>query len=269
MKGASSKRSAASNIKKACLIPRFKSIIRKVILAQRFINRCLSIKPIKPEVFFVRTLKPKQELMVNVGLRTLDTGRMYDEKALLDCGATGQFMDKKFAKGNNIAMRELPIPIPVYNVDGTLNIGGSITHEATLSMTHKGHKENVTFEICDLGKVNLILGFTWLEKHNLEINWFTGEITFSRCPKECGMRAPRKAEGFKYQPSFEEESENAERLEEFRYITDALQTIRRMNIDKTPLDEESYDNDYVLELINRKVRSLQVKLEKKLSEMVP
>ena len=83
------------------------------------------------------------------------------------------------------------------------------------------------------------------------------------------MRAPQKVEGFKYQPSFEEESENAERLEEFHYITDALQTIRRMNIDKTPLDEESYDNDYVLELINRKVRSLQVKPEKKPSEMVP
>ena len=42
--------------------------------------------------------------MVNVGLRTKDTGRMYDEKALLDCGATGQFMDKKFVIGNNIAM---------------------------------------------------------------------------------------------------------------------------------------------------------------------
>ena len=151
-------------------------MVRKIIIAQRFINQCLSIKP---EVYFVRMLKPKQELMVNVGLRTKDTGRMYDEKALLDCGATGQFMDKKFAIGNNIAMRQLPAPIQVYNVDGTLNIGGSITHEATLTMIHKGHKEDVTFEICDLGKVNLIIGFTWLQKHNPEINWLTGEITFS------------------------------------------------------------------------------------------
>ena len=207
--------------------------------------------------------------MVNVGLRTLDTGRMYDEKVLLDCGTTGLFMDRKFAKGNNIAMQELPRPIRVYNVDGTLNIGGSITHETTLSMTHKGHKENVTFEICDLGKVNLILGFTWLQKHNLEINWFTGEITFSQCPKECGMHAPQKAEGFKYQPSIEEESENAEHLEEFNYITDALKTIRHMNVDKTPLDEEHYNDEYVLELINHKVWSLQVKPEKKPLEMVP
>ena len=47
-------------------------------------------------------------------------------------------------------------------------------------MIHKGHKEDVTFEICDLGKVNLIIGFTWLQKHNPKINWLTGEITFSR-----------------------------------------------------------------------------------------
>ena len=80
---------------------------------------------------------------------------------------------------------------------------------------------------------------------------------------------PRKVNGFKYQPSFEEELENAERLEEFNYITDALKTIRHMNIDKVPLKEENYDNDYILKLINHKVRSLQIKPEKKVSEMVP
>ena len=83
------------------------------------------------------------------------------------------------------------------------------------------------------------------------------------------MSAPRKVNGFKYQSSVEEESENAERLEEFNYITDTLKTIRRMTPDKTPLEEESYDSEYVLELINRKVRSLQAKPEKKMSEMVP
>ena len=83
------------------------------------------------------------------------------------------------------------------------------------------------------------------------------------------MNAPRKVNGFRYQPSFEEESENAERLEEFNYITDALKTIRRMDVEKTLLEEEVYDNDYILELVNRKVWSLQTKPEKKASEMVP
>ena len=109
----------------------------------------------------------------------MNTHRLMDVNALLDSGATGMFMDKKFAKGNNISMRLLNRPIRVYNVDGTLNHGGSITHEATLMMSHKGHKEKATFEVCDLGKCPLIIGFTWLHKHNPDINWRTGNIEFT------------------------------------------------------------------------------------------
>ena len=105
-------------------------------------------------------------------------------------------------------------------------------------MIYKGHKEDVTFEICDLGKVNLIIGFTWLQKHNPEINWLTGEITFSHCPKECGMSAPRKVNGFKYQPSVEEESEIAERSAKFDEIIEGLKLVRRLTPGKAPLEEE-------------------------------
>ena len=49
--------------------------------------------------------------MVKVGLKTLDTQRQMDENALLDCGATGLFMDTKWAKGNFISMTELEYPI--------------------------------------------------------------------------------------------------------------------------------------------------------------
>ena len=117
--------------------------------------------------------------MVKVGLKTLDTQRQMDENALLDCGATGLFIEMKWAKDNFISMTELEQPILVYNINGSCNSVGSITHEATLMMIHKGHKEKVTFEICNLGKVNLIIGYTWLKKHNPEINWNTGEIEFT------------------------------------------------------------------------------------------
>ena len=148
--------------------------------------------------------------MIKVGLKTLDTQRQMDENALLDCGATGLFMDTKWAKGNFISMMELEYPIHVYNMDGSHNSVGSITHEATLIMIHKGHREKVTFEICDLGKVNLIIGYTWLKKHNPEIDWNTGEIEFTRCPPECNMAKPErkkavhKACTFKYKASEEE-----------------------------------------------------------------
>ena len=95
---------------------------------------------------------------------------MVDVDALLDSGVTGVFMDKKLAECNGIAMQKLDKLIRMYNVDGTLNQDGSITHETTMMMSHKGHHEKAVFEVCDLGKSDIIICFTWLKKHNLEID---------------------------------------------------------------------------------------------------
>jgi hypothetical protein len=48
-------------------------------------------------------------------------------QALIDCGATGCFIDIEWAKLNNIPTRPLTNPIPVYNVDGTTNDASMIT----------------------------------------------------------------------------------------------------------------------------------------------
>ena len=82
--------------------------------------------------------------MVKVGLKSMDTHQMVDV-ALLDSGATGVFMNRKFTACNGIAMRKLDKPIPMYNVDRTLNQGGSITHETTMMMSHKGHCKKAVF----------------------------------------------------------------------------------------------------------------------------
>jgi hypothetical protein len=39
----------------------------------------------------------------------------------------------------------------------------------------------------DLGKASLIIGYTWLCKHNPGINWETGKVQITHCPKECNM----------------------------------------------------------------------------------
>ena len=77
--------------------------------------------------------------MVKVGLKLVNTHQMITVDALLDSGATGVFMDRKFTEHNVIAIRKLDKLIHVYNVDGTLNQGGSITYETTMMMSYKGH----------------------------------------------------------------------------------------------------------------------------------
>jgi len=202
----------------ACLIPHQINYIVTICYIKRFISKLKEhISWLKPKHYFVQTTRSQSELMINVGLHTMDTHHMVDVKALLDSGATGMFIDKKFAEGNRIAIRPLNKPIRVYNVDGTLNQGGSITHEVTLMMSHKGHKEKAVFEVCDLGKSTVIIGYTWLQKHNPMIDWKTGGIKFTRCPRECNIaikkRKQKKALAFKYKASVKEVDEEAEEKE--------------------------------------------------------
>ena len=54
-------------------------------------------------------------------------------------------------------------------------------------MEYLGHREELTAEVTNLGKNSLILGYTWLQKHNPAIDWQTGVIKFTRCPRSCLM----------------------------------------------------------------------------------
>src|SRR5882762_4256578 len=49
------------------------------------------------------------------------------------------------------------------------------------------HQEVVTFYISDLGHDDLILGYTWLQKHNPSVDWRTPEVTFPDCPPYCAL----------------------------------------------------------------------------------
>ena len=73
-------------------------------------------------------------------------------------------------------------PIRVFNVDGSRNSAGDVTHTTTILMEYLGHREELTAEVTNLGKNSLILGYTWLQKHNPSIDWQTGVIKFTRCP---------------------------------------------------------------------------------------
>ena len=78
MEGVSSSKKCGVDKQSACLIPHSQLLktIQKVIIALRFIRGCKCFQH-----YFVRTLQPKQELMVKVGLKTLDTQRQMDEDA--------------------------------------------------------------------------------------------------------------------------------------------------------------------------------------------
>ena len=60
--------------------------------------------------------------------------------------------------------------------------------EVDLICTFGNHSKCATFLVTSLGSMGIILGYTWLVKHNPEIDWQTGEVKMSHCPNSCGNR---------------------------------------------------------------------------------
>jgi len=104
------------------------------------------------------TLWPLREVWLKVGLEKLENHEGVAVKALLDSGVTGLFMNMTFAKKKRFKMEKLKKPLLVWNVDGTINVGGAITHQVECNMFFKGHMERARMDMCNLGKMELILG---------------------------------------------------------------------------------------------------------------
>jgi hypothetical protein len=124
-------------------------------------------------------------MMVPMTLEGLNNLKGYTVVGLLDSGATNRFMSQRFVNNNEIEVEPLAVAVPVYNMDGSLNKGGHITHVARMCLRMQDHAEIFSFAVTDTGKSDIIIGFNWLKQHNLEINWQKQTIRFSRCPAAC------------------------------------------------------------------------------------
>jgi len=147
-----------------------------------------------PKQLSVNTLDARgMSVILPIEVGTTDTSEMHSVKALLDSGATGNFIDRDFVRTKGINTRSLSHPIPVYNVDGSSNEAGQISKVVDVVLRYKTHSERTLLAVSNLGKQNMILGYTWLNDHNPEVNWQTGEVQMNRCPPQCeGCRMIQK-----------------------------------------------------------------------------
>jgi hypothetical protein len=91
-------------------------------------------------------------------------------------GTGGMFIDQNFTRGFGI--NYLDKPVKAYNVDRTENKWGTISSFINLEFKLGDQKFNEQFYVTGLGKQKIILGFPWLHKYNLIINWKKGKITW-------------------------------------------------------------------------------------------
>src|SRR6266571_8914977 len=135
-------------------------------------------------------------IMLPIHLKTTDTMEESSTEAMVDTGATGDFINQDFVTHAKLPTCKLSQPIPVYNVDGTPNETRSIHEVVNVIMTYNQHSERILLAVTQLGKQSMILGFTWLDKHNPEINFCTRSIKMTRCLPRCciGCQTERKGE---------------------------------------------------------------------------
>ena len=86
-------------------------------------------------------------IMIPVHLKTTDTLEEAATEAMVDTGATGDFIDRDFVERAKLPTRRLSQPIPVYNVDGTPNEAGSIDRVVDVVMTYDGHSERILLAV--------------------------------------------------------------------------------------------------------------------------
>jgi hypothetical protein len=138
-----------------------------------------------PRKYIVASTPGRNSLSIDVDIQCTESSIRRATQSLVDCGATGVFMDEQWVKDNGIVTKQLSRPIPVYNVDGSPNEAGPISEVATVVLCYNGHSERTSFAVTQLGKQSMILGYTWLRQHNPEVNWQTHEVVMSRCPASC------------------------------------------------------------------------------------
>src|SRR5712691_4489530 len=93
------------------------------------------------------------------------------ENALIDSGATDNFLTPTLAKRLGLTVQKLKIPKPLLTVDGSPHKQGSITEYTDLVLKVGSQRRKQRFYLATLGQDRAILGFPFLQKFNPKLDW--------------------------------------------------------------------------------------------------
>ena len=119
-------------------------------------------------------------MSIRVFLHT--SNKRAETTALLDSGATENFISKQYAQWLRLPFKRLVRPRAVYNVDGSKNKQGDIEFYTDLEVQTGGQKKNMRFFLTNLGPQNMILGYPWFAGMQPNIDWARGWLDYAQLP---------------------------------------------------------------------------------------
>ncbi len=94
-----------------------------------------------------------------------------EREVLIDSGATDNFICKNLLQRLKIATLPIEVPLKIWNVDGTHNQDGKITHFMDLQVRTGADMKILCFLLTNLGRDEVILGYPWLTAFEPMIHW--------------------------------------------------------------------------------------------------
>jgi len=92
-----------------------------------------------------------------------------------DLGATMNFIDRVVMENNNLEMYKLANPYYVINVESTPNKVGQITEYVQAYVEIGSHKTTQYLFVTNLENKEMLIGYSYLYKHNPNIDWRKGQ----------------------------------------------------------------------------------------------
>jgi hypothetical protein len=102
---------------------------------------------------------------------THSIARRAEGVALVDSGATENFMNLQYAQWLRLPIKKLAYERNLFNMDRTENKSGKLKYYTDLEVQTGMNKTQMRFFLTDLGENKAILGYSWFAVVQPKIDW--------------------------------------------------------------------------------------------------
>ncbi|QRV83051.1 Transposon Tf2-1 polyprotein [Ceratobasidium sp. AG-Ba] len=114
-------------------------------------------------------------------------GKPFQGWAMIDSGASSIFISEKIVQDFQLFKKKLDKPRRLKVIDGREIDSGRVEHYCSINLKIFDHEEEADAYVVNVGNHDIVLGMSWLKRHNPAIDWDKKSLVFSSryCAEHC------------------------------------------------------------------------------------